>query len=110
VTANISVTATFAITPITPITLITLITPQATADLSITKSVAPAAGPYLLGQQITYTVTVTNNGPDAVTGVKVTDIVPASLGSIVVTPSIGSYAAPTWTIGPMSNGATATLS
>jgi len=85
------------------------ITPQATADLSITKSVAPAAGPYLLGQQITYTVTVTNNGPNVATGVKVTDVVLASLGSIVVTPSIGSYAAPTWTIGFMSNAATATL-
>ena len=84
----------------------------ASADLSITKSVAPAAGPYLLGQQITYTVTVTNNGPNAATGVRVTDIVPASLGSIVVTPSIGSYAAPTWTIGSMGTkgkDATATL-
>ena len=45
------------------------------ADLAITKSDSP--DPVITGNNLTYTVTVTNNGPDAATAVAVTDNLPA---------------------------------
>jgi len=45
------------------------------ADLAITKSDSP--DPVLTGNDLTYTVTVTNNGPDTATSVAVTDNLPA---------------------------------
>lgn len=46
-----------------------------TADLSITKTASP--DPVTTGDDLTYTVTVTNNGPDPATSVTVTDNLPA---------------------------------
>jgi uncharacterized repeat protein (TIGR01451 family) len=46
-----------------------------TADLSITKTASP--DPVTTGDDLTYTVTVTNNGPDPATSVIVTDNLPA---------------------------------
>ena len=45
------------------------------ADLEITKSDSP--DPVTTGSDLTYTITVTNNGPDAATSVTVTDTLPA---------------------------------
>ena len=45
------------------------------ADLAITKSDSP--DPVIAGNDLTYTVTVTNNGPDAATSVSVTDNLPS---------------------------------
>ena len=45
-----------------------------TADLSITKTASP--DPVTTGDDLTYTVTVTNNGPDPATSVTVTDNLP----------------------------------
>ena len=45
------------------------------ADLAITKTDSP--DPVIAGNDLTYTVTVTNNGPDAATSVTVTDNLPA---------------------------------
>jgi uncharacterized repeat protein (TIGR01451 family) len=47
-----------------------------TSDLSITKAASP--NPVITGQNITYTLTVTNNGPGAATNVTVTDNLPVS--------------------------------
>jgi uncharacterized repeat protein (TIGR01451 family) len=47
------------------------------ADLSLSKSDSP--DPALVGQPLTYTLTVTNNGPDASTGSVVTDTLPAGV-------------------------------
>ena len=41
------------------------------ADLSVTKTDSP--DPVRSGGNLTYTITVTNNGPDAATGVTMTD-------------------------------------
>ena len=60
----------------------------ATADLGIAKDDGqPTAVP---GQAVTYTITVTNNGPDTLNSVKVIDSTP-SLLSPVFAPSSGSY-------------------
>lgn len=77
------------------------------ADLSITKTVndnTPDAG-----QTITYTITVTNNGTDSATSVVVNDVLPGGLVLGTATPSVGSFSAPTWTVGTLANGASATL-
>ena len=50
---------------------------SACSDLSVTKTANP--NPVLVGQPVTYTVTVTNNGPDAATGVSLTDNLPLQL-------------------------------
>ena len=50
------------------------VTPQQ-ADLALAKTVSnPTPN---VGDTITYTVTLTNNGPDAATSVQVTDLLPA---------------------------------
>jgi uncharacterized repeat protein (TIGR01451 family) len=79
------------------------------ADLSLTKSVdnsTPA-----IGQQVTFTVTVSNAGPADATGVAVTDLLPPGLSLVSATPSQGSYDSGTgvWTVVTLLNGASATL-
>jgi uncharacterized repeat protein (TIGR01451 family) len=53
--------------------------PLNSTDLQILKVDNPVSGTYTPGQAITYTVTVTNNGPDAVTGAIVSDTAGANL-------------------------------
>ncbi|MEN6551187.1 MAG: DUF11 domain-containing protein, partial [Candidatus Cryosericum sp.] len=81
------------------------ITPLASADLAITKT-APA-GPYQVGTQVSYTVTVTNNGPDSATAVAVSDTLPAQLSLVSSSASVGSYSGGTWTIGSLASGGSA---
>jgi uncharacterized repeat protein (TIGR01451 family) len=52
------------------------------ADISVTKSDGLSAVEY--GQTTTYEITVTNNGPSMVTGVKLTDVIPAALTNVSV--------------------------
>ena len=59
------------------------------ADLAVTKTVDnPTPN---VGDTITFTVTLTNSGPDAATGVRVTDLLPAGLTFVSATPSQGTY-------------------
>src|SRR6185436_7667618 len=79
------------------------------ADLAITKSVSPPNP--TLGQSITYTVTVTNNGPNMASGVVVNDFLPAGI-TYVSDNSGGAYNSGTglWTIpGTIANGGSVTL-
>jgi uncharacterized repeat protein (TIGR01451 family)/gliding motility-associated-like protein len=78
------------------------------ANLSITKTDSP--DPVLAGNNVTYTITVTNNGPTEAAGVEVTDNLPSGLTFVSATPSVGSWNGNKWTVGSMANGATATLS
>jgi len=79
------------------------------ANLVITKT-APAT--INNGQQLTYTITITNNGPDDATNVIVSDLVPAEVtspefsvdGGTTYMPWPGNLAYPT-----LSNGGTETL-
>jgi uncharacterized repeat protein (TIGR01451 family) len=53
------------------------------ADLAIVKSSAP--NPYVPGAALTYTLTVTNNGPSGVTNARVQDTLPPELAGFVWT-------------------------
>jgi len=80
------------------------------ADLSVTKSDSP--DPVSLNSNITYTITVTNNGPSAATGVTVTDNVPANVtfvsatgNGVVTCTQVGGVI--TCIVGTLASGASA---
>jgi uncharacterized repeat protein (TIGR01451 family) len=79
------------------------------ADLSLVKSVDNSSPDY--GSSVTYTLTLTNSGPDAAESVQVTDNLPSGLSFVSATSSQGSYSQSTglWTVGTLASGATATL-
>ncbi|HEV2028613.1 MAG TPA: sortase [Candidatus Dormibacteraeota bacterium] len=86
------------------------ITPVAVADIAVAKTVSnPTPN---LGTNVTFTITATDNGPNAATGVQVTDLLPAGLTFVSAAPTAGTYSSVTgvWNIGPLANGASATLS
>ena len=77
-------------------------------DLSITKTVDD---PFPeVEQEVTFTVTVTNNGPTAATGVVVSDAQPSGLSFQTATASQGTYGSGVWNVGSLVVGASATLS
>ncbi|HIK27318.1 MAG TPA: DUF11 domain-containing protein, partial [Oscillatoriaceae cyanobacterium M7585_C2015_266] len=82
---------------------------QQVADLSVNKTV-DNPNPTV-GQNIQYTITLTNNGPSAATGISLTDQLPLGLTFISATTSQGTYNSGTgvWNVGNLANGATATL-
>ncbi len=57
-------------------------------DVAITKTASPTT--VTLGGNLTYTLTVTNNGPDTATGVSVVDTLPAGVTFVSATPSQGT--------------------
>ncbi|MBP8296682.1 MAG: DUF11 domain-containing protein [Burkholderiales bacterium] len=79
-----------------------------TADIAITQSIAPPAP--LPGQNVTITLVVTNNGPNAATSVVATDVLPAGL-TYVSDDGGGLFDNVTgiWIVGPLANGGSATL-
>ncbi|MGB8507401.1 MAG: DUF11 domain-containing protein, partial [Pyrinomonadaceae bacterium] len=79
------------------------------ADLSLTKTVNNATPAF--GQNVTFTITISNAGPDAASGVTVKDLLPAGLVFISATPGAGAYNSGTgvWTIGAVANAASVTL-
>ena len=84
-----------------------------TADLRVEKTVNDATPN--VGDTITFTVTVTNFGPDTATGIQLTDTFPTQelqLDTAGIVPSPGTtYDAGTgiWDIGSLANGASVTL-
>ncbi|MDP3583308.1 MAG: SdrD B-like domain-containing protein, partial [Ignavibacteria bacterium] len=63
------------------------------------------------GDNVTYTIKVTNQGPNTAANVSVNDILPASLLYQSATVSQGSFNSTSglWTVGTLANGAIATL-
>ena len=84
-----------------------VVTPQQ-ADLNLSKSVDDATPN--VGQTIVFTVAVTNDGPNAATGVSVTDVVPTNLIGVTTGVSQGGMAGSVWTVGTLTNAQVATLS
>ncbi len=79
------------------------------ADLSITKDDGrTTAAP---GGELTYTITVTNAGPETVADVVLTDVLPGALHDPVYAPGVGSYASDTglWTGVDLAVGESASL-
>ena len=84
---------------------------QGIADLSITKT--DETDPVVVGQDFSYTLVVTNNGPSAATNVVLTDTLPDGVIFVSAVPSQGSctYAAGvvTCNLGTIPNGGTVTV-
>ena len=86
-----------------------VLTPAPTADLS-----ASASGPATVtfGDQITYSINVSNGGPNAATGVTVSDTLPSTVSLVSANASQGSCSGTTTitcSIGALANNATATV-
>lgn len=81
------------------------------ADVRVTKSASADVLP--LGDQLTYTIVVSNAGPEIATGVVMTDILPPNVGLGLVTTTVGSLSntptVVTAIIGTLVSGAKATV-
>jgi uncharacterized repeat protein (TIGR01451 family) len=78
------------------------------ANLKITKTGAP--DPVIIGQTLTYTITVTNDGPSDAQNVTVSDPLPAGL-TFVSASNSGVFSAGnvTWSLGTLVSGASVQL-
>ncbi len=81
------------------------------ADLAVVKTATPTTV-TAAGQQVTYDIVVTNNGPSSATGVEVSEAIPAGLTYSSFSASQGVFSAATgkWAVGTMPAGSTAALS
>jgi len=87
------------------------------ADLAVAKTVDPASTTF--GANVTFRVTVTNNGPSPTTNVTLRDTLPLGYTFVSATPSTGTtyqrnvnYDTSSlliWTVGTLANGAAATF-
>lgn len=79
------------------------------ADLAVAKADSP--DPVLVGSPLTYTVTVTNNGPSTATGVSLTDTLPAGVTFVSASSgcSVPLGGTVTCNLGALTKGASATV-
>ncbi|MFZ2620981.1 MAG: immunoglobulin-like domain-containing protein [Minisyncoccia bacterium] len=83
--------------------------PSPSSNIAVTKTVdKPTAS---VGDTVTYSISVVNNGPDNATGVSIKDILPNSLDFVSASSSIGTYSTTTstWTVGDLANGSSTAL-
>ncbi len=105
-TNTATITASDQFDPVTTNNTASVVETPQQADLALAKTVSnPAPN---VGDTITYTVTLSDNGPDAATNAQVTDLLPAGLSFVSDTPSQGTYDAGTgsgaWGPGSPSRG------
>lgn len=76
------------------------------SDLQVEKEVVS-----IVGNQATFEITATNNGPVADPNVQVADLLPSGYQLVSATPSTGTYDATSglWTVGSLASGISATL-
>ncbi len=94
--------------PATPPPPVTAVPPR--IDLAVTKTDSP--DPDTLGQKVTYTMVVTNNGPDTATNVQLADPLPANVTFVSVATTRGACtggAVIACALGTMPSGQTATI-
>ena len=81
------------------------------ADISVTKTDSP--DPVVVSQPLTYTITVTNNGPDEANGVSLTDTLPTGVTFVSANSGQGTCSQlngiVTCTIGSIANTANVTV-
>jgi uncharacterized delta-60 repeat protein/uncharacterized repeat protein (TIGR01451 family) len=84
---------------------------EGVGDLALSKT--GPTGRVPTGRSMTYTIAIANNGPDASSGVTVTDQLPSTVTFVSATPSQGSCSESggtvTCNLGMIGNGATATV-
>ena len=81
------------------------------ADLAILKTIT-GSGPFSVGQNVTFNIAVTNNGPSIATGVTVTDAIASNATFVSATPSQGTCSGTTTvtcTLGSLGDDASATI-
>ncbi|MEO9477721.1 MAG: Ig-like domain-containing protein, partial [Cyclobacteriaceae bacterium] len=85
------------------------VVPVPQADLSISKAINNLSPN--VGDEVDFTITVTNNGPSAATNVIATDDLPTGYTFVSSNATSGLYDETTgdWTLGAMANGAEETL-
>jgi len=82
----------------------------ASANLALTKTASP--NPAISGANLTYRITVTNNGPSSATSVSMTDTLPSGINFVSVTPTQGSCigtSTVTCSLGGLSSGSIAVI-
>jgi uncharacterized repeat protein (TIGR01451 family) len=77
------------------------------ADLSLTK--ASDKSNYVVGETITYTINLHNNGADTATAVQVEDAIPAGVTFVSAVADQGIFSAGVWNVGNIASGDTLTL-
>ena len=81
------------------------------SDLSVGMVATPQPG--IAGAQLTYTLSVTNNGPATATSVSVADTLPAGVSFVSAVTASGTATnasgVVTWSVGSLANGTTASL-
>ncbi len=82
---------------------------RAQAELALTKTVDQSQ--VMFGDNVTFTLTVSNQGPDAATDVIVLDPLPSGLAFVSAATAQGAYAPASgmWMVGTLANGSAATL-
>jgi uncharacterized repeat protein (TIGR01451 family) len=86
----------------------TVVAPNQGADLAVAKRVTPSVPAE--GETITYTVVLTNNGPNPAAGIILTDTLPTGLTFITSTTTTGVYTTQgTWGISSLPVGSSASM-
>ncbi len=83
------------------------VTQTVPADVAVTKAVTPAI--VLVGQTLTYTLVVSNNGPGLAQDVVITDVLPAELTFVSASSSYSGPNPLTWQLGNLIAGQSLTL-
>ncbi len=80
-----------------------------TANLAVVK--IANRGAANTGDEVAYTITLENKGPNDATSVRVTDILPSQLDFVSASTSVGAYATSTgvWLVGNFANGSSTSL-